>query len=153
MARIPSAQDLATRLQIEDTIIRMFVAVDERDWPALEDCFTDPFMLDMTSMVGGEPVETTPRQVAEAWAAAFAPLDHVHHQIGNLRTELRANRALVKCYGVAFHHRAEVTGVKSRVFVGTYELKLQAFADRWRIRRLVFRLKFIDGNLELEKAT
>ncbi|HUJ85709.1 MAG TPA: nuclear transport factor 2 family protein [Burkholderiales bacterium] len=147
-----SVSELATRLAVEDAVVRMFVATDERDWPVLEDCFTNPFTLDMTSMVGGAPTEMTPSQVAQAWATGFKPLDHVHHQIGNVRTEVGGDQALLRCYGVAFHHRAQSAGVKSRVFVGTYELQLQAFPDRWRIRRLVFKLKFIDGNLELEKS-
>lgn len=145
------APDLATRLAVEDAVVRMFVATDERDWPTLEDCFTNPFTLDMTSLAGGDPAETAPADVARAWADGFRPLDHVHHQIGNLRAEVDGNRAKVACYGVAFHHRAKATGGKTRVFVGTYELDLLAFPDRWRIDRLVFRLKFIDGNLELEK--
>lgn len=147
-----SASDLATRLAVEDAVIQMFVATDERDWPALEDCFTSPLTLDMTSMVGGTPAEMTPNQVAQAWAAGFKPLDHVHHQVGNLRTELSGNQALVRCHGVAFHHRGKAVGLKSRIFVGTYELQLQALPDRWRISRLVFKLKFIEGNLELEKS-
>jgi hypothetical protein len=130
----------------------MFAATDERDWPMLEGCFTDPFTLDMTSMVGGTPMDMTPSQVAQAWAAGFKPLDHVHHQVGNLRTEVNGSQALVKCHGVAFHHRDQAIGLKSRIFVGTYELQLRAFPDQWRISRLVFKLKFIDGNLELEKS-
>ena len=147
-----SGSRLAVRVAIEDAVVRMFVATDERDWPVLEDCFTNPFTLDMTSMVGGTPTEMTPHQVAQAWATAFAPLDHVHHQIGNLRTEVRGDEAQVKCYGVAFHHRSAAIGLKSRIFVGTYELQLRSLPDRWRITRLVFKIKFIDGNLELEKS-
>jgi hypothetical protein len=147
-----SPSDLATRLAVEDVVVQMFVAADERDWPTLESCFTNPFTLDMTSMVGGTPTDMTPNQVAQAWAAGFKPLDHVHHQLGNLRTEINGNHALVKCYGVAFHHRDNAIGLKTRVFVGTYELQLQAVSDSWRISQLVFKLKFIDGNLELEKS-
>ena len=132
-------------------MVRMFVATDERDWQALQACFTSPFVLDMTSMVGGEPATMTPQQVAKAWADAFQPLDHVHHQIGNIRTALAGDQALVKCYGVAFHHRAKAHGIKSRVFVGTYELALRSAAGKWLISRLIFKLKFIDGNRELEK--
>jgi hypothetical protein len=36
---------------------------DERDWPTLESCFADPFVRDMTSMVGGEPVAMTSRHL------------------------------------------------------------------------------------------
>jgi SnoaL-like domain len=148
----PSTADLVTRLAVEDVVVRMFVATDERDWSTLEKCFTEPFVLDMTSMVGGTPASMTPKQVAQAWAEGFKPLDDVHHQIGNLRTRVNGNEAVVRCYGVAFHHRAKATGIKSRVFVGTYELTLRAAADGWRINHLVFKLKFIDGNLELERS-
>jgi len=147
-----SATELATRLAVEDAVVRMFVATDERNWPVLEDCFTNPFVLDMTSMAGGAPSEMSPKQVAAAWAAAFQPLDQVHHQIGNLRTEVSGDRAQVKCYGIAYHYRAKAAGLKTRSFVGSYELDLWAEAGHWRIARLMFKLKFVDGNLELEKA-
>lgn len=132
-------------------VTRMFVATDERDWPTLRTCFTDPFTLDMTSMVGGSPASMSPEQVAQAWAQGFAPLDHVHHQIGNVRTVVTGAQAQVKCYGVAFHHRSAAAGVKSRLFVGTYELALVAAGGLWQITGLTFKLKFIEGNLQLEQ--
>lgn len=147
-----AADAWSTRLAAEDTVVRMFVATDERDWSTLQDCFTDPFTLDMTSMVGGAPATMTPKDVARAWAEGFAALDHVHHQVGNFRTTLTPGQAVVQCYGVAFHHRAKATGLKTRVFVGTYELLLIPSVRRWQISQLTFKLKFIDGNLELEKA-
>lgn len=147
-----SAADLAMRATVEDTVIRLFVATDERDWPTVQACFADPLILDMTSMVGGSPTSMTPRQVTDAWAEGFKTLDHVHHQIGNLQTQITGPRARVKCYGVAFHHRAGAAGVKTRVFVGTYEVSLIDAGKLWRIDRLTFKLKFIDGNLELEKS-
>jgi len=146
-----STSELLARVAVEDTVVRMFVATDERDWTQLEDCFTNPFTLDMTSMLGGAPAEMTPRQISETWAAGFKPLEHVHHQIGNLRTEVTGNEALVRCHGIALHHRSQARGLKSRLFVGSYEISLRSSQDRWRISRLVYKLKFIDGNLELEK--
>ena len=146
-----SADTLAARQAVEDTVIRMFIATDERDWPTLHGCFTDPFTLDMTSMVGGAPALMSPAQVAQAWAQGLAPLDHVHHQVGNFRTTVTGTQALVKCYGVAFHHRSAAEGLKSRVFVGTYELALVATGDLWQITHFTFTLKFIDGNLQLEQ--
>ncbi len=148
---MPSRTDpVSDRQDVEDAVVRMFVATDERDWPTVRSCFANPFVLDMTSMVGGEPAVTTPEQVAQAWSKGFEPLDHVHHQIGNMRTEVLGDQANVKCHGVAFHHRAKAAGLKSRVFVGTYEIALARTSSRWLITRLVFHLKFIDGNLALE---
>ena len=147
-----SAANIAARQEVEDAVVRMFVATDERDWATLESCFTDPFTLDMTSMVGGAPARMTPRQVAAAWAEGFKPLDHVHHQVGNFQTEAGPAQATVRCYGIALHYRAQATGGKSRRFVGTYEISLVRPEGRWQIRQLTFKLKFIDGNLELEKS-
>ena len=147
-------EDLVSRQQVEDTVVRMFVATDERDWQAVESCFTEPFVLDMTSMVGGSPVTMTPHQVANAWAEGFKTLDHVHHQVGNFRTIVNGRQAKVHCYGVAYHYRNRIIApVKSRTFVGTYEIDLSAHSGHWCINKLKFNLKFIEGNLDLEKAT
>jgi hypothetical protein len=152
---MPASQPVWTdsvvaRLAVQDAVIRMFVATDERDWPTLESCFTDPFTLDMTSMAGGVPATVTPRQVATTWAQAFEPLDHVHHQVGNFRIAVSTAQASVRCHGVAFHHRNKAAGLKTRVFVGTYELLLIPSVQRWQISQLIFKLKFVDGNLTLE---
>jgi len=144
--------DIAARQAVEDAVVRMFVATDERDWPTVESCFTDPFILDMTSMTGGSPAMMTPRQVSATWANGFKTLDHIHHQVGNFRTTINGNHAKVRCYGIAFHYRASIaTSMKSRTFVGTYEIDLSSQSDRWLISRLKFNLKFIEGNLELER--
>ena len=83
--------EIRNRLAVEDTVVRMFVATDERDWATMQDCFSNPFTLDMTSMVGGVPSVLTPQQVTSAWSEGFKPLDAVHHQIGNIRTTLNGD--------------------------------------------------------------
>jgi hypothetical protein len=91
--------DPALRSRVEDTVIRMFVATDERNWPLVQSCFTDPFTLDMSSVAGGAPALTSARQATQTWAEAFRTLDHVHHQVGNFQTRVegtRARRALLR---------------------------------------------------------
>lgn len=148
-----TSQDLAARQEVEDAVVRMFVATDERDWATLTQCFTTPFVLDMTSMLGGDPSSVTPQQAADSWAKGFEPLSHVHHQVGNFRTEVKGSQATLCCYGIALHHRSGIAAEsKTRRFVGTYEIDLERDAQAWRINRLKFLLKFIDGNLALESA-
>ena len=145
--------DPALRSRVEDTVIRMFVATDERNWPLVQSCFTDPFTLDMSSVAGAAPALTAARQATQTWAEAFRTLDHVHHQVGNFQTRVEGARAAVRCYGIAFHYRGAIAAAaKSRTFVGTYEFELVLQAAEWRIGTLKFHLKFIDGNRELEKA-
>src|SRR5688572_15749355 len=106
--------DVAIRQQVEDVVTRMFVATDRRDWAAVEASFTEPFILDMTSMAGGEPASLTPKEVCQAWSDGFQRLDHVHHQIGNFQTEQSNAKARVECYGAAWHQRAAAKGGKTR---------------------------------------
>ena len=49
-------EDIAVRQEVEDVVVKMFVATDERDWTTLESCFTDPFILDMTNFSPIAPV-------------------------------------------------------------------------------------------------
>ncbi|HEU5310182.1 MAG TPA: nuclear transport factor 2 family protein [Candidatus Eisenbacteria bacterium] len=145
--------DLEERLAVQDLAIRLFVATDRRDWPVVEECFTDPLTLDMTSVAGGEPSSLRPSDVTRAWADGFQALDHVHHQAGNFQVELDGESARLHCYGVALHHRTRIqTAAKTRVFVGTYDMTLRRQQGRWKIAMLRFNLKFLDGNLELEKS-
>ena len=145
---------LEVRKEVEDLVVRAFVATDERDWDTLHACMTDPVILDMTSLVGGEPSTVSPQDVSSIWSEGFANLDHVHHQVSNFRTEIDGDRAEVKCYGIAFHYRDGISDpVKWRRFVGTYEFDLLRGGSGWAISRLMFNCKFVEGNLHLENAT
>ncbi len=148
-----TAQMIERRQMVEDRVVQLFVATDRRDWPAVAECFADTFILDMTSMVGGTPQTLTPAGITAMWAAGFQNLDHVHHQVGNFQTVLVDDTATVRCHGVAFHHRAGIAAsLKTRIFVGDYEIQLRLAERAWRITLLRFNLKFIDGNRELETA-
>jgi hypothetical protein len=79
--------------------------------------------------------------------------DHVHHQTGNFQVEVAGDSARLHCYGVVFHHRESIRATpKTRVGVGTYDIDTRKQQGRWKIAMLRFNLKFIDGNLELEKS-
>ena len=142
-----------SRQEVEDVVVRAFVATDEQDWDALHACLTDPVVLDMTSLVGGEPSAVEPEMVSSLWSEGFRTLDHVHHQVSNFRTAIDGERAEVKCYGIVYHYREGIQdAVKWRKFVGTYEFDLLLHDGAWRISRLKFHCKFIEGNRQLENA-
>jgi len=140
--------------EVEDVVVRLFLATDRRDWASVEDCLADRVILDMTSMAGGEPLHLNSAEVSAAWARGLEPIDQVHHQVGNFQTDVDGDRATVFCYGVAYHHREGISNPsRTRVFVGSYDVHLARTGGRWRIDLFRFGLKFIEGNRELEKAT
>ena len=89
-----------------------------------------------------------------AWAAVrgvLAPLEQVHHQIGNVRVHVDGRTADASCYGIAYHYRRHPSGRDTRVFVGHHDFRLQEDGGRWRITSMRFTARFVDGNATLER--
>jgi hypothetical protein len=146
-------QQLLDERDVADLVVRLFVATDRRDWRAVEACLAERVTLDMTSMTGGEPLQKSGPELAALWEEGLRPIDHVHHQVGNLRVTVSGDEAKATCYGIALHHRKISGPRKTRVFVGSYDVRLRRQEGRWRIEAFRFDLAFLEGNLELEKAT
>lgn len=131
---------------------RLFRATDERDWATVERCLAPSVLFDMTSLAGGAPLRMPGGDIARGWAKGLEPITQVHHQVGNHEATVAGDTATAFCYGTAWHWRATRSGRNTRVFVGTYDFRLARGGElSWRIDHFVFRLKFIDGNRELEK--
>jgi hypothetical protein len=147
--------DIATLVakdQIAACIYQLFISTDQRDWPKVRSCFVDAVHFDMTSLAGGSPSTLTPSQITDAWDAGLKSIEHVHHQAGNLLITVEGTAARARCYGVALHYRATKSGDNVRRFVGSYDFSLELTPRGWLISAFRFNVKFVDGNLALEKA-
>jgi len=140
---------LLDRQAVQDVIVALFCAVDERDWPAAHACFAPRVHFDITSAGEAEPAELTREEITAAWDSGLEAIEHIHHQAGNFRIEVAGDQADATCHGLAFHHVADAPGGSTRTFVGTYAFHLLRDGERWRIDRFRFDLKYVDGNLEL----
>lgn len=143
---------LAAKDSIAARIYDLFLGTDQRDWSRVRACFTERVHFDMTSVAGGAAQDLTPMQITDAWHAGLAPLDHIHHQAGNLQIHVESDSATASCYGIALHYRATKSGDNVRRFVGTYDFTLRRVETRWLISAFRFNVKFVDGNLSLETA-
>jgi hypothetical protein len=147
-----NTHELIERTRVLDTLIQLFVATDQREWPAVEACFADSVLFDMTSLAGGEPARLTPAQISAAWAEGLAPIEALHHQVGNFQVQIAGERALASCYGVAWHYRRVASGRNTRTFVGSYDFQLaRTDAGGWQIEHFRFLCKFVEGNLGLDQ--
>jgi hypothetical protein len=144
-------QELLDRERIGDVVNTLFIGTDARDWNRVRSCFAPVVSFDMTSLAGGAVQELSPEQITAGWEAGLRPIEHVHHQIGNLSVRCAGGEADASCYGIAFHYRRTQSGRNTRTFVGSYDLHFVPEGETWLIRSFTFRLKFMDGNLELER--
>ena len=145
------AADLAERMRVSEIINALFVATDARDWARVREVFAGQVTFDMTSLAGGAPAQMTPEAIATAWEDGLAPIERVHHQVGNLSIACGPSEAAASCGGIAYHYRRTRSGRNTRVFVGSYNFQLRRVDGAWRIDLFRYNSKFVDGNLELEK--
>ena len=142
--------ELVERERVVGLITELCVATDRKDWPAVERCFDARVRFDMASVGGGPAADRTPALIAAGWRDGLAPIDRLHHQLGNFRVKLIGTRAEASCHGIAYHFRSRRDGRNTRVFVGDYDFELEKEAGAWHITAMRFNLKFVDGNLALE---
>jgi hypothetical protein len=150
-----AARELATLLEkdrIVDTIVELFVRTDQRDWPAVLECFAEEVWFDMSSLTGVPASASRARDIVAGWEQGLAALRAVHHQAGNFRVKVLADEANASCYAIATHYLPNASGRNTRTFVGGYDLRLRKDAARWRITSFRFDVKYVDGNLELERS-
>jgi len=145
-------EHLSERQEVVDVVTRLFLATDARDWTGVEACFEDEVLFDMSSMGAGPAARVPARSIVEGWEAGLRSIREVHHQTGNHLVRIDVNRATAFCYGVAFHHLPNRSGRNTRIFVGSYDFELQKREGEWRIAAFRFRLKFRDGDLDLESS-
>jgi hypothetical protein len=150
MAEDTAARSVVERERIAQVINRLFVATDARDWEEVRACFAGEVAFDMTSVAGGAPARLSPSQITAGWDSGLRFLDSIHHQTGNLAIQCQEKEATASCYGIAYHYRRTASGRNTRVFVGSYDFHL-ALGEQWKIDLFRFNLKFIDGNLDLDR--
>ena len=143
---------LAAKDEIAERVHQLFIGTDNRDWARVRACFAESVLFDMTSLAGGTPATLTPAQITDAWDAGLKPIEHVHHQVGNLVISIEGETATAFCYGIALHYRKTKSGDNVRRIVGGYDVGLRRSSAGWVIASFRFNVKFVDGNLDLEKA-
>jgi hypothetical protein len=139
--------------EILDTINDLFVGTDDRDWKRVVRALSPRVEFDMKSATGAEPSTVDSQKIIAGWEEGLRPLKAVHHQTGNFRIRVEGDQADAFCYGIALHYLPNASGRNTRTFVGSYDLHLRKDGGDWRIDRFRFNLKYIDGNLELEKGS
>lgn len=145
-------ETIVDQMKVIETINRLFVGTDNRNWALVRSCFAPRVMFDMSSMGAGEPGQLTPEEIVSAWDAGLKPLRSIHHQAGNYLVDVSGTKADAFCYGIASHYLPNKSNRNTRTFVGSYEFQLLKEGGCWRIAAFKFNLKYIDGNPDLENS-
>jgi hypothetical protein len=139
------------KIELQELANKLFMYTDAQQWDQLlTEVFTESVWFDMQSAGGGEPKLWPAKDICELWRKGFEGLDAIHHQAGHYLIDVTGDEANIFGYAVATHYRANAQKGKTRMFVGSYDLKAIRTEKGWRLSQFTYNLKYIDGNTTLE---
>ena len=144
MPDLPDAEDDRALRLLTD---RLFVYTDDKRWDDLESLYVDgPIQVDMTSLVGGEPAETTAADLVAGFNVGLHDGKESHHMTTNVRVAVDGDRATVRCQGYAWNRLTTGGGSDLWETWGTYALGAVRAASGWRFDAFTYRAKHNRGN-------
>ncbi|MGZ3788179.1 MAG: nuclear transport factor 2 family protein [Bacteriovorax sp.] len=136
--------NLSERQAVEDTVNRMFIGVDNKDWPGVQKLFTETVRFDMSSLTNAPEAMLKASDITAGWDKGLKPVEQVHHHTGNFLIEVRGNEADVFCYATATHYKNPAMKKTVTSFVGSYNIHLIKAETGWKINSLKFNKKYVD---------
>ena len=138
--------------QIEDLIVRMFVAADQHNWDNVSDAFTDTIKIDYSSLNGSPTSTVTKGDLVKSWEQFLPKFTSTHHQLGNFQVMINDDdEAEVNCYVIASHFYQNDSGKNIWTVVGSYSIRVVKQHTDWKIHQMKLNLKYQDGNTDLPK--
>lgn len=138
-------QEISDRLEIDDLLSRYTLAIDGKDFDALDEVFTPDATIDYTTSGGTKGVYPD----VKAWLAkALANFPMTQHLLGNKRVTIDGDTATSRTY---FYNPMgapkEGGGLQMFYVGGYYNDRLVRTADGWRIADRFEETAWMDGVL------
>ena len=138
---------LSQRQEIEDTVDRLGLLIDAKEWLELGEILAETVELDYVSLFGGQIEHLLRSEVIDRWKAQLSPLKATQHVITNLHIAIQTdNTATCACNVVATHVRPNPLGDSLWTVGGRYDFRLAHEGGRWRISAIQLTVLWTTGN-------
>lgn len=140
-------QAIIDQQEIRDVEARYCEAIDEYDLETVLACFTTDCVTDYGAGRGGSQVGR--EAMRQRWESSTGGPKHTHHQLGQVRVELKGDEAECIAYCTADHEKKDGKRITMRY---QYRDRLRRTSAGWLIshRRLLFTINDNDPGLERE---
>ena len=135
-------------IAIRQLVDELFITTDLKDWTVVRALFSDGALeVDMSSLVGGGPVQMTADQLIDGFRAGLHPGKVSHHLATNYRIEVDGDQATVWCHGYAWN-RVPALPAGSDLWEtwGNYRLTCRRVGHGWRLDGFRYYSKLTRGN-------
>ncbi len=135
---------LVDRQNVEDTVNRLFIGTDNKNWSEVRSVFAEKVNFDMSSLTGATPTILTSQAITDMWDRGLKPVQSLQHQSGNFLINISGDDAEVFCYGTATHYKNPQFKKNVTSFVGSYNIHLKKIDSIWKIDSLRFNKKYVE---------
>jgi SnoaL-like domain len=130
-------QQVRDRQEIIDTINRIGLTADFRDWSACQACFAESVEVDYTSLMGGEPNIISSDTLTKQWQLFFdRTFKTTQHLIGSHSVTPSGNSATCLSQFQAHHVLINPTEERTWTLGGFYVHELVRTIDVWRVHKM-----------------
>ena len=144
----PPNRTSADEAELRRLTDELFIITDLKDWNAARALFADgPIEVDMSSLVGGGPVQLTADQLIAGFQAGLHSGKLSHHLTSNYRIQVNDGRAELWAHGYAWNRVPELpAGTDLWETWGNYRLSYRRVAGQWRLDGFRYYSKLTRGN-------
>ena len=131
---------------LTELVSRLGLLVDARDWPRVQELFTDQVDVDYSSLNGGVGQVVGAADLIAGWRENLGRLRATHHLIANHVVAITGDRATVAANVTATHVSADATGSPLWTVGGRYDVVARRTGGEWRIAGLTLTVRWVWGN-------
>lgn len=134
------------RALVTETVARLGLLVDRRDWKALEALFAPTVEVDYTSLFGGSAETKERSELVGGWAEFLPRFSKTQHLIGWGAVDLDGDTARVRAPVVAWHFTGDSLHGEATSWTvgGHYDVRLRRMDGRWLIEGLTLEAAWQD---------
>jgi hypothetical protein len=142
---LPSLEDEQAIRQIVDLL---FIYTDQKAWSQARQLFVDgPIEVDMSSLVGGGPVQMTADDLLAGFVVGLHEEKISHHLATNYQITLTGDEAGVWAHGYSWNRLLNYQGGSDLWETwGNYRLALRRTGQGWRLSAFRYFAKYNRGN-------
>ena len=138
---------LSQRQEIEETVDRLGLYLDAKEWLELGEILAEIVELDYVSLFGGQVERLSRAEVIDRWKGQLTPLKATQHIITNLYVTIKAdNTAECAANVLATYVRPNPLGDALWTVGGRYDFQLLHDVGRWKISAIKLTVLWTTGN-------
>ena len=141
-----TSQQASDKIEIIETVNKIALMSDLRDWEEVIAQFTEPVEFDYTSLTGGQASTVAAQTQVKQWEEFFAQtFKTTQHILGSHAVTVNGDKATCISHFQAHHVFLDSSKGQSWTLGGTYNHELTRTPDGWKVNKMKMTATWEEG--------